>query len=103
MVGRNDRRHELLSRRSEPRRAGGWKRRERHALKSKKAGRTFDLEEYVIKEVVTFVRRGLDKVGKANAKVVRYPQRPFWRVAEIAFLLRRRNPCFHRIADRKRC
>jgi hypothetical protein len=61
------------------------------------------LDEYVIKEVVTFVRRGLDKVGKANAKVLRYPQRKLMRVAEIAFLLRRRNPCFHRIADRKRC
>ena len=55
-------------------------------FRAKSWRRTFDLEEYVIKEVVTFVRRGLDKVGKANAKVVRYPQRPFWRVAEIAFL-----------------
>jgi hypothetical protein len=43
--------------------------------KRKSRRRTFDLEEYVIKEVVTFVRRGLDKVGKANAKVLRYPQR----------------------------
>ena len=77
MVGRNDRRHELLSRRSEQRRARGWKRRERHALKSKKPEKDFDLEEYVIKEVVTFVRRGLDKVGKANAKVLRHPQRHF--------------------------
>jgi hypothetical protein len=43
--------------------------------KRKNRRRTFDLEEYVIKEVVTFVRRGLDKVGKANAKVLPYPQR----------------------------
>jgi hypothetical protein len=44
-------------------------------LKRKNRRRTFDLEEYVVKEVVTFVRRGLDNVGKANAKVLRYPQR----------------------------
>jgi hypothetical protein len=46
-------------------------------FRAKSWRRTFDLEEYVIKEVVTFVRRGLDKVKKANAKALRYPQRHF--------------------------
>jgi hypothetical protein len=45
------------------------------AQRAKSRRRNFDLEECVIKEVVTFVRGGLDKVGKANDKLLRYPQR----------------------------